>query len=274
MFSASYGESHSGGPSSTIRMQVLSSQVWAALEREQRRDMGREILALLCPDWRQASMVLDARDGTIAYANWRCLHLLKSGEVIRTVGDRLDLCSRAQNLKFRNQLREVASGAAECAYLVGRHPETDRPFLVTIHGSQGFLREALELCFSGTPDAVSFVIADITVGADLPDPTAVGALASEFGLSRAETHLMQLFACGLSLEEVAAMRGVTIKGKKVTVASTLRTQPPMIADDLRRQADHFMELSDLADTLGRDPAQRPPRPAREESYEEDEYEEI
>src|ERR671920_570202 len=33
------------------------------------------------------------------------------------------------------------------------------------------------------------------------------------------------------------------RGKKVTVASTLRTQPPMISDDLRRQADHFIELS-------------------------------
>ena len=53
------------------------------------------------------------------------------------------------------------------------------------------------------------------------------------------------------------------KGKKVTVASTLRTQPPMIADDLRRQADHFLELSTLAETLGRDPAQRPQRPQRD-----------
>ena len=65
------------------------------------------------------------------------------------------------------------------------------------------------------------------------------------------------------------------KGKKVTVASTLRTQPPMISDDLRRQADHFLELSTLAETLGRDPAQRPPRPARESQDEdEDEYEEL
>ena len=62
------------------------------------------------------------------------------------------------------------------------------------------------------------------------------------------------------------------KGKKVTVASTLKTSPPMIADDLRRQADHFLELSTLAETLGRDPAQRPPRPQREvEEEDEDEY---
>ena len=65
------------------------------------------------------------------------------------------------------------------------------------------------------------------------------------------------------------------KGKKVTVASTLRTQPPMIADDLRRQADHFLELSTLAETLGRDPSTRPPRPAPEpDDEDEDEFEEL
>jgi uncharacterized LabA/DUF88 family protein len=65
------------------------------------------------------------------------------------------------------------------------------------------------------------------------------------------------------------------KGKKVTVASTLRTQPPMIADDLRRQADHFLELSDLAEIVGRDPAARPQRPQRGyDDEDEDEYEEL
>jgi uncharacterized LabA/DUF88 family protein len=69
------------------------------------------------------------------------------------------------------------------------------------------------------------------------------------------------------------------KGKKVTVASTLKTQPPMIADDLRRQADHFIELATLSDTLGRDPSQRPQRPVREaeedfEGEDEDAYEEL
>jgi uncharacterized LabA/DUF88 family protein len=66
------------------------------------------------------------------------------------------------------------------------------------------------------------------------------------------------------------------KGKKVTVASTLKTQPPMISDDLRRQADHFLELSTLAETLGRDPSQRAHRPPRQhdEHEEEDELEEL
>ncbi|MDD7908371.1 MULTISPECIES: NYN domain-containing protein [Pseudovibrio] len=49
------------------------------------------------------------------------------------------------------------------------------------------------------------------------------------------------------------------KGRKVSVVSTLQTQPPMIADDLRRQADHFIELASLMQRVGRDPNERPPR---------------
>ena len=49
------------------------------------------------------------------------------------------------------------------------------------------------------------------------------------------------------------------KGKKFSVVSTLQTQPPMIADDLRRQADNFIELAELQNAIGRDPAERPVR---------------
>ena len=49
------------------------------------------------------------------------------------------------------------------------------------------------------------------------------------------------------------------KGVKVSVVSSMKTQPPMIADDLRRQADHFIELSALIDEIGRAPHERPVR---------------
>ena len=39
--------------------------------------------------------------------------------------------------------------------------------------------------------------------------------------------------------------------------STLQTQPPMVADELRRQADQFIDLADLEDQICRDPATRP-----------------
>jgi len=46
-------------------------------------------------------------------------------------------------------------------------------------------------------------------------------------------------------------------GVRVTVISTLATQPPMIADDLRRQADVFTDLRELQPKIGRDPSERP-----------------
>jgi len=41
------------------------------------------------------------------------------------------------------------------------------------------------------------------------------------------------------------------KGKRVSIISSLQTQPPMVADELRRQADQFIDLADLEDRVGR-----------------------
>lgn len=41
------------------------------------------------------------------------------------------------------------------------------------------------------------------------------------------------------------------KGKRVSVVSTLNTQPPMVADELRRQADQFIDLADLQQEICR-----------------------
>jgi len=47
------------------------------------------------------------------------------------------------------------------------------------------------------------------------------------------------------------------QGVRVSVVSTIRSQPPMISDDLRRQADNFIELEDLKDVIGRPPREQP-----------------
>ena len=61
-----------------------------------------------------------------------------------------------------------------------------------------------------------------------------------------------------SLVEAVQRRGV-----RVTVVSTISSQPPMIADELRRQADVFTDLVELQSKLGRDPSERPaPREPR------------
>ncbi len=47
------------------------------------------------------------------------------------------------------------------------------------------------------------------------------------------------------------------KGKRVSVVSTLQTQPAMIADELRRQADQFCDLADMEEVVARGSGQRP-----------------
>ena len=59
------------------------------------------------------------------------------------------------------------------------------------------------------------------------------------------------------LVEAAQRRGV-----RVSVVSTIRSQPPMVADELRRQADCFIELEDLKHLIWRDvPARHAARDA-------------
>jgi uncharacterized LabA/DUF88 family protein len=64
-----------------------------------------------------------------------------------------------------------------------------------------------------------------------------------------------------SLVEAVQRRGV-----RVTVVSTISTQPPMVADELRRQADVFIDLKDLQPKIGRDLSERPaPREPRDQA---------
>lgn len=49
------------------------------------------------------------------------------------------------------------------------------------------------------------------------------------------------------------------RGRKVSIISTMASQPPMIADDLRRQADNFIDLMSLKAELGREQSERPAR---------------
>jgi len=47
------------------------------------------------------------------------------------------------------------------------------------------------------------------------------------------------------------VEAVQRKGVRVSVVSTVRSQPPMVADELRRQADNFVELLELEPVIAR-----------------------
>lgn len=59
------------------------------------------------------------------------------------------------------------------------------------------------------------------------------------------------------------------RGVRVSVVSTIRTSPPMVADELRRQADQFLDLADIAPEFTRrqtEPRARSARPTPAEPY--------
>ncbi|MFK7874377.1 MAG: NYN domain-containing protein [Paracoccaceae bacterium] len=63
------------------------------------------------------------------------------------------------------------------------------------------------------------------------------------------------------------LESIQRKGVRVSVVSTIRSNPPMISDELRRQADNFIELDELRDVIGRPPREEtmsaPNRPVEE-----------
>ena len=57
------------------------------------------------------------------------------------------------------------------------------------------------------------------------------------------------------------VEAVQRKGLRVSVVSTIKSSPPMVADELRRQADNFIELADLVPLIARSPRASDPSPA-------------
>ena len=71
-----------------------------------------------------------------------------------------------------------------------------------------------------------------------------------------------------------AVEMVQSKGVKVTVVSTIKSQPPMAGDELRRQADLFVDLADIQKLIGRAGGPRPAQRPEPSEGPDDEFEEI
>ena len=61
----------------------------------------------------------------------------------------------------------------------------------------------------------------------------------------------------------AVVEAVQKRGVRVTVVSSMEISPPILADELRRQADHFIDIDDLEHEVGRPKSAPEPRRPRE-----------
>ena len=69
---------------------------------------------------------------------------------------------------------------------------------------------------------------------------------------------------------VPVIEALRRKGIRTSVVSTIKSNPPMAADDLRRAGDNFLDLVDLTAIIGRPPRERPE--GRQDAHYEDEEE--
>jgi uncharacterized LabA/DUF88 family protein len=69
-------------------------------------------------------------------------------------------------------------------------------------------------------------------------------------------HIDEMFLFSGDGDFRSLVGAVQRRGVRVTVVSTIASHPPMIADELRRQADVFVDLITLQSKVGRDPAER------------------
>ncbi len=64
-------------------------------------------------------------------------------------------------------------------------------------------------------------------------------------------HIDQIILMTGDSDFVAVVKAIQRRGVNVTVVSTIQSKVPMISDELRRQADVFLDLNTLKSVLGR-----------------------
>jgi len=68
-----------------------------------------------------------------------------------------------------------------------------------------------------------------------------------------------------------AIEAVQAQGVRISIVSTVKSQPPMASDELRRQADLFIDLADLEDDIGRSGGAPRKAPVDDDGFDDDDY---
>ncbi len=163
---------------------------------------GRDILALLCPDWRRATMIVDARDCSIEFANWRCLELLKDETIVCAAGGRLEYRPGLLDQRFQLALQRIRATGTSHETLAATSGAVS--LLITVRRLDGLLAEVVRARLGDPDTAHALVVVELATTGDKPSPGAVEGLAATFHLTPAEFRILRGFVNGETLEEIAA----------------------------------------------------------------------
>lgn len=173
-----------------------------------RTNMDAELLALLCPDWRNAMLVLDADTMTVAYANIAALELLKQRQIMLVNRGALEVSSRHDSQRLQETLARALAEDIGISSVVIDDATHGLTYCLRICVPQGFLRDVMDRRLQNTG---RLVVLEVTSARMVPSNSDLRALGEAFGLTLAETSILALLGQGRSLGEISRLRGVGIE---------------------------------------------------------------
>jgi DNA-binding NarL/FixJ family response regulator len=201
--------------------------------------MGREVLALACPDWRDASLAIDVQNGEIAYANWRALALLDAKMPISVFGNRLIFADPRHNQQYFTGLEKLrTSTAEEEVFVITGQCEADW-FAVRIHNPQGLYREVLKRSLEASGTSPDIIFVEITRTRKAPSASQVAAISEALKFTPAEAELVFSLAQGQTLTDIA------IEGKAAISTVRHRLKRILGKSGCRRQSDLVRQIVSL-----------------------------
>lgn len=168
--------------------------------------MRTDVLALICPDWRMASLVLDGRSGQVTYANTPCLQMLDDRKTVQLVGGRIAFSAPRLTERFYLTLDRMLASGLENAALVEREAGGGSVISVMIRNAQGFFRDVLDRSIGRNHDSSPLVIVELATSLDQAEWSALRAFGQMFALLPAEIEVVDLIVRGLSVKEISELK--------------------------------------------------------------------
>lgn len=125
---------------------------------------GRDVLALLCPDWRGPCVAIEAATRRAAYANWRALRMFDGPGPVHITGGRLSFNPASLNRRFYARLERALAQGEEKAAIEFHDALRHRQMAAIMHIPHGFTHDVLTTHLGPGAEHLRFAIIEFTIG--------------------------------------------------------------------------------------------------------------
>lgn len=168
---------------------------------------GTEVLSLLCPDWRAATLVVDADLLIVAHANAGALEILGRRDPLAVNRGCLELKSAADLRRLQASMQDMLRRDLNRASIVVDDSTNGTSYALHLGQPKGSAREMLGRHVDGS---ARLIVVDVAVGNPVLSRNDLHELAIAFGLTFAELSILAMISQGRQLVEIARMRDVAL----------------------------------------------------------------